>query len=156
MAQRGCNHQADFRILDRPSVSAFTEVRCLLRLPFLRIGWINTSAGMPNLSCKLRIIFKDSGRSLRITSYTRVRWPITPIRDRRSFPFCSNLNLIASIGSGRTIGGLFLIGLDQGYKNIQFVALGCPPASKSLEGRKPADLYASVSLILMHLRQFVL
>jgi len=88
------------------------RLTCLLRsdlqwtavLRALRAGWIKTSAGMSNLSCRLRIIISDRGLLPFITSYTRVRWPITPISVRESSPDCSNRNLIASMGSGRSIG----------------------------------------------------
>ena len=45
-----------------------------------RGGWISTSAGIPSLLCSLRIMLSESGRSPLITSYTRVRWPMTPIK----------------------------------------------------------------------------
>ncbi len=70
----------------------------------LRAGWIKTSAGMSSFSCRLRIMLRDSGLLPRITSYTRVRWPMTPINALESLPFCSNRNLIASMGSGRSMG----------------------------------------------------
>jgi hypothetical protein len=39
---------------------------------FRAVGWIRTSAGIACFRCKLRIMFKDSGRARRMTSYTRV------------------------------------------------------------------------------------
>jgi hypothetical protein len=48
-------------------------------------------------------MLRRSGLLPRITSYTRVRWPMTPINALESLPFCSNRNLIASMGSGRSM-----------------------------------------------------
>jgi hypothetical protein len=60
-----------------------------INLAPLRADRMSTSAGMSSFSCKLRIMFNDRSLFPRMTSYTRVRWPMTPINARESLPFCS-------------------------------------------------------------------
>ena len=53
--------QADFRTLDRLNLSVFLTVRRFFVLSFLGTAWINTSAGMPKVSCRLRIYSEKAG-----------------------------------------------------------------------------------------------
>src|SRR5882724_8339173 len=68
------------------------------------VGRISTSAGIPSFSCSRRIMLMERPRRPFSTSATRVRVPRMPSKSLRVRPCCSMRNLMASIGSGESIG----------------------------------------------------